>query len=566
MRRAAAPIIVGCPSTMGDDYQLNTTTLIRHATRTHPQQEIVYRNATGGWDRYSYGDCYARVSRAANALRALDVRPGDRIGVLDWNSRRHLELYFAIAGLGAVMLQLNLRLGADDLSYVIGHSAAQFILVDETLLPLAEAIAPRAAGVRGWIVMSDKPRSAITTTLLPLLHHEELLADAAVTCEWPVIDEHSACSACYTTGTTGRPKGVYYSHRAIYLHSLTLATNLGMSLSDCTMLLTPMFHAQCWGLPHAAMLMANKIVLPGRYLLEDTPLLVDTLIAEGVTVTCGAPSIFQPMLHYIETLPRKPDLSRLRMLCGSSEPPLSMMLGLHEHSGAEVIQGYGATETSPLVTMNRLKPTLQGRLTPEQYWNLKRKQGILVAGIDMKILGPNDAELPWDGQSIGEICLRGAWVATSYHDLPDCAERFIDGYWRSGDVGSMDADGYLKLTDRIKDVIKSGGEWISSIDMENALLGHPAVRDAAVVGLPHPQWQERPLALIVLKPGHQVTATQLRAHLTPAFAKWQLPDRMLFVNNIAKTSVGKLDKKAIRAQYASLYTPQGESPQEHPQR
>jgi len=550
--RFTAPIR-GCPSTMGDARQLNTTTLIRHAARTHPEQEIVYRTSDGGWARYTYADCYERVCRSANALRALGVGPGDRVGILDWNSRRHFELYYAIPGLGAVMLQMNLRLGPEDLGYVVGHSQASYILVDESLLPVAEAIASHVPGIKGWIVMSDKPLSDIRTSLAPLFHYEDLLAEAETGIDWPEIDEHSAYSACYTTGTTGRPKGVYYSHRAIYLHSMTMATNVGMTLDDCTMLITPMFHGQSWGLPQSATLMANKIVLPGRYTMEDTAALTDVIIAEGVTVTNGAPAIFQPMLQYIESLPVKPDFSRLRMLSGATEPPLSMMIGFHELTGAEVVHAYGATETTPLVAINRLKPALKKRLAPEERWKLKRKQGVIVTGVDIRILGADDRELPHDGCSSGEICLRGAWISSSYHDMPDADDRFVDGWWRSGDVGTIDTDGYLKVTDRIKDVIKSGGEWISSIDMENLLMGHPAVCDAAVVGIPHAKWQERPLALVALRRGREATMEQLHTHLSSGFAKWQMPDRILFVEAIPKTSVGKNDKKRIRAEHADLY-------------
>jgi len=550
------PIIHGCPSTMGDDVQLNTTTLIRHAARTHPEQEIVYRIAGGGWARYTYADCYARIGRTANALRQLGVGPGDRVGVLDWNSRRHFEAYYAIPGLGAVMLQMNLRLGAEDLAYVVGHSQTSYILVDETLLPMAEAIAAQVPGVKGWVVMTDKPLTEIKATLAPIYHHEDLLAAAQPDIDWPMIDERSAYSACYTTGTTGRPKGVYYSHRAIYLHSTAMALNLSMGLDDCTMLITPMFHGNCWGLPQAATLTANKIVLPGRYMAEDTAPLTDAIIAEGVTVANGAPAIFQPMLQYIETLAVKPDFSRLRMVSGATEPPISMMKGFHDLTGAEVIHAYGATETTPMVTVNRLKPSLETRLSPEERWDLKRKQGLLLTGVDAKLLDDDDQELPFDGVAVGEICVRGPWISTSYHDMPDSADRFVDGYWRSGDAGSIDANGYLKLTDRLKDVIKSGGEWISSIDMENLLMGHPAVRDAAVVGIAHPKWQERPLALIALRPGQQVSVAQLHEHLLSAFAKWQLPDAVLFVDSIPKTSVGKLNKKAIRADYADRYSDQ----------
>ena len=454
------------------------------------------------------------------------------------------------------MLQMNLRLGQEDLGYVVGHSEASYICVDQSLLAVAEAIAMHAPQIKGWIVMTDKPLDQINTTLAPLFHYEDLLAAADAQIDWPEIDERSAYSACYTTGTTGRPKGVYYSHRAIYLHSTALSTNLGMTLDDCTMLITPMFHGQGWGLPQAATLMANKIVLPGRYTAEDTKPLTDAMITEGVTVTNGAPAIFQPMLHYIETMPVKPDFSRVRMLSGATEPPLSMMIGFHELTGAEVVHCYGATETTPLVAVNRLKPTLRKILSQQQQWDLKRKQGLIVTGVDIRIVDFEGKDLPHDGRSAGEICLRGPWISASYHDMPDAQERFLDGWWRSGDVGTIDQNGYLKVTDRIKDVIKSGGEWISSIDMENLLMGHPAVSDAAVIGVAHSKWQERPLALVVLKPGHEVTVEQLHKHLSSAFAKWQLPDEILFVQAIPKTSVGKNDKKSMRAAHANRYAQQ----------
>ncbi|HMK84431.1 MAG TPA: long-chain-fatty-acid--CoA ligase [Steroidobacteraceae bacterium] len=547
---AAGRIVSGCPSTMGDDYQLNLTTLIRHAARTHAEQQILYRTA-GAWERYTYRDCYERVCRAANALRSLGVSPGDRVGVLDFNSRRYFELYYAIPGLGAILLQLNLRLAPEELGYIVGHSRATFICVDETLLALAEALAPHAPGVKGWIVMTDK--AEIRTTLAPLHHHEDLLAAASPNMDWPIIDERSAYSACYTTGTTGRPKGVYYSHRAMYLHSLSLAVRIGLTSRDRVMLISPLFHAQGWGLPQAATLQANKLLLPGRFTTENIAPLVEALIAEGVTVTGAVPTILFAMLHHIETLAVTPELSRLRVLCGGSEPPLSLMKRLRELTGAEVIQAYGATETGPCASLSLPKPSLAERLGPEELWDVRCTQGLPGAGVDIKVLGPDDRELPHDGKSVGEICLRGPFITSSYYDMPESANRFIDGYWRSGDVGSIDADGYINLTDRLKDVIKSGGEWISSIDMENALAGHPAVLEAVVVGIPHPTWQERPLALVVRRPGLAVTQEQLHEHLLGTFGKWQLPDQILFVTSIPKTSVGKLDKKVIRAEYAGLY-------------
>ncbi|GAA2468517.1 long-chain-fatty-acid--CoA ligase [Terrabacter carboxydivorans] len=548
-------IVTGYPSTMGDDVQLNTTTLIRHAARTHPEREIVYRTSDGGWARYSYAAAYERIIRGANALRGLGVQPGERVGILDWNSRRHYELYWAIPGLAAVMVQLNLRLGPEDLAFVIEDSGSSVICVDETLLPVAEAVAPRLPNVRAWVVMTDKPLSQIKTTLPNVLHYEDLVAAASARITWPEVDEHAAYSACYTTGTTGRPKGVYYSHRAIVLHSYAIATNIGMVLDDCTMLITPMFHGQAWGLPQAATLMANKIVLPGRYMAEDTKPLTDAIIAEGVTITNGAPAIFLPMLHYIETLEHKPDLSRLRMMSGATEPPLTMMRGFHDLTGAEIVHAYGATETTPLVTMNRYKPSVRERLTEGELLELKRKQGLPVSGVDVRLIDGMGNDVPWDGVTQGEICMRGPWITTTYHHMPedDRAGRFHDGYWRSGDVGTIDADGYLKVTDRLKDVIKSGGEWISSIDMENLLLAHPSIAEAAVVGLAHPKWQERPFVLVVAKPGHEVTLDDVRTHLSSAFAPWQLPDAIEVVEEIPRTSVGKFDKKRIRSTRANTY-------------
>jgi fatty-acyl-CoA synthase len=547
-------IIRGRSSTMGDEVQLNTTTLIRHAARTHGDQQIVFRTPDGEWDRYTYAECYRRVCRAANTLRGLGVEPGDRVGVLDWNSRRHFELYWAISGIGAVLLQMNPRLGPDDLGFVTQHSDAAFIIVDETLLSVAEAIASQASRVKGWIVMTDGPLSSIKSTLSPLHHYEDLLASSSEFIRWPEIDERSACSACYTTGTTGRPKGIYYSHRAIYLHSMAIALAVGMTLNDCTMPMTPMFHGQSWGLPQAATLTASKIVLPGRYLAEETAPLTEAIIREGVTITNGAPAILQPMLEHIRARGERPDLSRTRLLSGATEPPLSLMRGFHDETGAEVIHLYGSTETTPLVTLNRLKSTLKDTLTEDERWNLKRKQGLPVTGVDIAIRDPKGTDLPHDGVSFGEICVRGPWITAQYHEMSDSGDRFTDdGYWRSGDVGTIDPFGYVKLTDRIKDVIKSGGEWISSIDMENAIMAHPSVLEAAVVGVPHPKWHERPLALVVVRQGHELSVDAVRDHLVPLFAKWQLPEQVIFTKVIARTSVGKIDKKLLRTDYQHIY-------------
>lgn len=548
------PLIKGHLATTNDDVQLNTTTLIRHAARTHGEREIVFRTSEG-WGRTTYAETYARIKRGANALRGLGVQPGDCVGILDWNNRRHFELYWSIPGVAAVMVQLNLRLAPADVAYVATDAAVSVICVDESLLPLAEAIAPQLPGVRTWVILSDRPMAQIETSLPNAVHYDDLLAEAEPEIDWPEIDERSAYAACYTTGTTGRPKGVFYSHRAIYLHSYAIVANLGMTIRDCLMLVTPMFHCQSWGLPQAGILTASKIVLPGRYTMDEIPALSEVLIAEGVTVTNGAPAIFAPMLEHLRTLPEAPDLSRLRMLSGSTEPPLSLMRGFRELTGAEVIHAYGATETAPIVTVNLLKPELRERLSEDEQFELKRKQGFPVTGVDVRVVGPLGEELPADGTSAGEVQVRGAWVTTTYHGMSaeETAERFDDGWWRTGDVGTLDADGYLKLTDRLKDVIKSGGEWISSIDMENLLMSHPKVKEAAVVGLDHPVWQERPFALVVPREGDEVTAEELREHLSSAFSSWQVPDDFEIVVQIPRTSVGKFDKKAIRARYARRF-------------
>lgn len=548
-------MVKGSPSTSMDDYQLNTTTLIRHAVRNFPNQEIVYRQ-NNQIQRYTYKDAYIRMSKIANFLeKQLGVNPGDRIGVLDWNSQRHFELYFAIPGTGATLLQMNLRVSSEDLAYVTNHSEAKYVFVDESLLSVAEAIAPKLNTVQGYIIMSDKPMSEIKTTLSPLYHYEEVIQEESSEYDWPMIEETTAYSACYTSGTTGRPKGVYYSHRNIYLHTMSAAANLGVNSHDCLLVIVPMFHAQSWGLVQVAVMMGAKMVFTGRYIVEDTSLLVDLMIEENVTIAGGSPAIFLPMLHYIRTLEKKPNLSKARFLSGATEPPVSLMKGFKELTGAEIIHAYGATETTPLVAINyQLNPSLKNKLTEEEKWDLRRKQGMQITGIDFKLCDPNTGEeLPCDGKMVGEICLRGPWITGAYYNAPETESGFLDGYWRSGDAGTIDQNGYVKIVDRIKDVIKSGGEWISSIDMENTLMGHPEVLEAVVVGIPHEKWQERPLALIKTKENQTFPREEFDHLLYEHFTKWQLPDQILFVEEIPKTSVGKFNKKEIVKKYENLY-------------
>ncbi|MEW6441624.1 MAG: long-chain fatty acid--CoA ligase [bacterium] len=546
--------IQGFPSTMQDDYQLNLINIIKHAARNFDQQEVACKTPTGMF-RYTYADAYQRIQRLAGALRKLGVGIGDRVGVMDWNSHRNYEAYFGIPGMGAVMLLMNLRLAPHDLAYVVNHAQTKIVIVDEFLVPLVEAVAPQCPTVRGYVVLTDKKIGEVRTKLQPLYSYEELLRDAAPEYDWPNMDEKSACAACYTTGTTGKPKGVYYSHRSNYLHAMAIGNNTELSPRDCFFQLVPMFHAMGWGGAYFTTLAGAKLVLPGMYNLQRLDELAAIMIEEKVTASAGAPALLMPMLEYIRRLDKKPDFRGARILSGASEPPLSMMKDYLELTGAEIIHAYGATETSPLASINRLKPWLDGWSESEK-WDLRRKQGYVVSGLDVKLTDPDGKEIPHDGKAAGEFCLRGPWITGSYYNPEAPSAQFTaDGYWKSGDAGTMDAEGYLKITDRVKDIIKSGGEWISSVDMENAIVGHPAVLEAAVVGVAHPKWEERPLALVILREEHRgkVTKQDILNHLAKSFAKWQLPDEVLFVTEISKTSVGKIDKKVIREKYKSTY-------------
>lgn len=534
-------MLTGIPSTLGDSYQLNTTSLIRHAATVFGDVEVVYRRSDGSWGRSNYADEFKRMAQLAQGLADLGVGAGSMVGVLDWNSRRHLELYFAVPGVAATMLQLNLRLAPEDLAYVVSHSKSDWIFVDESLLQVAESLAPKL-DVKGWVVMTDKPIAEIETSLNNVVSYEDLIADKPETFDWPVVDEKTAAYAGYTTG---RPKGVYYSHRSIYLHTMGGLAALHAGFDDCVMPITPMFHVLSWGFPQNAVAAGAKLVLPGKFAAEEFGAIAQAFVEEKVTLANGAPAIFGPMLQMMKKMPQAPDLSGVRLVSGSSEPPLSMMRGFKEVTGADVIHGYGATETTPLASTNwKIRPGLD--LDEEEKWDLKRSQGLPVIGVEMKTVDPEGNELPRDGKSMGELLMRGPWITESYYQLPDNADRFLDGWWRSGDVGTIDEYGYLKITDRLKDVIKSGGEWISSIDMENAILDNPDVSEAAVIGVPDEKWDERPVAYVVANPGAEVTRDAIVETLSARFAKWQMPDEVRVVDEMPRTSVGKLDKKLLR--------------------
>ena len=548
-------IVKGFLFSSKENYQLNMINVMRHAIRSYSRQEIVSRKMDGSLHRYTYMDSYKRMQKLANALTSIGVKVGDRVGVLAWNHYQHFEIYYGLPGTGAVMVNLNLRLSTQDLSYVVNHSGALFIIVDEDLISIAESIMPSCDNVRGYIIITDKDLNDIDTTLYPCYSYEEILNNASPHFDWPYLDENSAYAACYTTGTTGKPKGVYYSHRNAYIQTIVFAAQFSMTVEDVVFQMVPMFHVLGWSLPLAGPYAGAKMIFTGKWSLEDLEELTHLMVKEGVTASGGVPAVFMAMLEIIRKMDQKPDLSKTRLICGGSEPPIALMRGFWDETGGEIIHSYGSTEAMAITTLNFFKPWLRKELSEQELWDLKKKQGTIASGLDVKIIDENFNSLPFDGKSSGEILLRGPWITQNYYNAPTTKDSFTeDGYYRSGDAGCLDSEGYLKITDRIKDVIKSGGEWISSIDMENAIVSHPAILEAAVVGIPHPIWDERPLALIVLRDEFKaVSKEEIQEHLTKTFAKWQIPEEILFIESIPRTSVGKLNKKVMRDEYKDLY-------------
>lgn len=540
-------MLKGRASTQGDNFPLNLTTFLTRSVTVFPEREIVHRTIDGEWQRSNYAELGRRVKKLANVLGDLGIGPGSAVGVLDWNSLRCLELYFGIPAVAATLVQLNLRLAAHDLEYVVSHSGTETVFVDESLLPIAEQLAPKVY-VKKWVIMTDKPSSEISTTLDNVVFFEDLMAEASEEYDFEFVEENTAAFAGYTTGTTGRPKGIFYSHRSVVLHALNLCQILSVTEADTVMPWTPMFHVMSWGFPQSGVAVGAKMVLPGKFSANDIAEVAPALVTEQVTLANGAPAIFAPVLEYLKTLDNVPDLSRLRLVSGSTAPALALIKGFKEVAGANVIHAYGASETTPLVTANvRTKPG--STLTEDEEWDLKRSQGLPSLLVEMKIVDPTGEELPRDGKSAGELLLRGPWITESYYKLDDNSDRFMDGWWRSGDVGVIEPTGHLRLTDRLKDVIKSGGEWISSIDMENSILDNDKVLEAAVIGVPDPKYQERPVAYVVPRPGNTVTQADVYATLSDRFAKWQLPDQVIITDELPRTSVGKLDKKLLREQW-----------------
>ncbi len=513
-----------------------------------PREEVVTKSA-GSVDRRTLDESRCRAHRLAGALAAHGVGVGDRVASFMWNNHRHLELYHAVPAMGAVLHTLNIRLSPRDLIYIINHAEDRIIIADADVLPLLDDLADQIPTVERVVVCSDEGQWS--TRLPGAIDYEEFIADQPEVYQWPQLDENAPMGLCYTSGTTGNPKGVMYTHRSTYLHTISICMTdiMGLSATDSLLGIVPMFHAMGWGLPFAATMLGMKQVMPHRYM--DPARLLDLISSEGVTISAGVPTIWQGVKAAIEAQPGRWDFSNLRRVtCGGSAPPVSLVQWFWEEIGVEMIQGWGMTETNPLGTIGRrVGKRWQLESADEELFANQAKAGLLIPGLEMEIVDEQFKPLAHDGESVGELLIRGPWIAAEYYNDPQ-PSKFHEGWLVTGDVAKIDSEQYLIIADRSKDLIKSGGEWISSVDLENHIIAMEGVAQAAVVAQPHPRWDERPVAVVVVAAGAQVSGSEILTHCAQAFAKWQLPDDVLFEESIPLTSTGKIDKKVIRAELA----------------
>lgn len=512
-----------------------------------PNEEVVTATESGV-RRQTYKELRDRAHQLAHALKGAGIEIGDRVGTFMWNGSRHLEVYHACAGMGAVLHTLNVRLSDHDLEYIIDHAKDKVIIADADTLPLLEKLNGRMPSVERIIVAVEDGFENWSTELPEPVDYEEFIGGQPTEFEWPRIDESSPLGLCYTSGTTGNPKGVEYEHRSQYLHTMAMCMTDSVSLSstDCLLGIVPMFHAMGWGLPWCGLMLGCKQVLPHRFM--DPARLVELMAAEGVTISAGVPTIWQGVRGLVEADPDKYDLSVLsRLTCGGSAPPPSLIRWYWDNLDVEMIQGWGMTETSPLATLSRkiAKRSHVNSSEDEQFENVA-KAGQIMPGIEVEIFDEEFNRLPHDGEAVGEILVRGPWICSEYYNDPQ-PEKFHDDWLITGDVGKIDAEEYLIISDRSKDLVKSGGEWISSVDLENHIVALPGIAQACVVAHPHPRWDERPVALVVLTEGAEVTREAIIEHCATQFAKWQLPDDVLYVDSVPLTATGKMDKKVVRA-------------------
>ncbi len=523
------------------------SSLIEFAAKNHRDVEIVSRTVEGPIHRYNYQDCENRCRQLAKVLEKLGVKSGDRIGTLAWNGYRHIELYFGVSAMGAICHTVNPRLFPEQIVYIVNHAEDNYFFLDLTFVPLVEAIYSKLSSVKSFVILTDKAHMP-DTTLPNVLCYEELMATTDSDYEWPVFDENTASSLCYTSGTTGNPKGVLFSHRSTILHSYCACTPdaIGMSCNDTILPVVPMFHANAWGIPYAAAMCGAKLVMPGARM--DGEAIYELMENEQVNLSAGVPTVWMMLLAYVKENNKK-FTSMKRTVIGGSAVPRSMIETFRNNYDVDVLHAWGMTETSPLGTACNLKPKHKN-LTNDEKNTLNLKQGRAIYGVEMKIVDEEGKELPWDGNTFGNLLVRGPWITSGYFKGEGGSNAVSeDGWFDTGDVSTIDPDGFMQITDRSKDVIKSGGEWISSIDVENEAVGCPGIAEAAVIAVPHPKWDERPLLLAVKENNAEVTREQVIEHLKKSLAKWQLPDDVVFVNDLPHTATGKLLKNKLRDQY-----------------
>ena len=538
-------------STM-QDAQLTIGSVMKHGTTVHSDSEVVTATA-GGTRSRTYADVGRRAAQLAHALRHLGIDGDQRVATFMWNNAEHLEAYLAVPSMGAVLHTLNIRLFPDQLVYIANHAEDRIVIVDDTLVPLLSKELAELRTVTHVLVSGPDAAGvdldSLRATGKEVLLYEDVIADHPEAFDWPAVDERDGAAMCYTSGTTGNPKGVVYSHRSAWLHSLAVSTGnaAGLDFHDRVLPIVPMFHANAWGLAYAAVMTGASLCMPDRFLQAEP--LVRFIQASRPTVSGAVPTVWNDVLSYLDGHEDIRFDSLRLILCGGSAVPISLQRALEERHGLHIRQAWGMTETSPVASAGLVPVGVEG----DSQWPYRGTQGRLLCGVEGRIVGDDGATRPWDGTSVGELEVRGPWVTGGYYqpdDVQDAEAKFHDGWLRTGDVGHLDELGYITLSDRAKDVIKSGGEWISSVDLENALMGHPDVVEAAVVGIPDEKWQERPLATVVVREGATVTPEQLRRHLMQTFAKWQLPDAWAFVDEVPRTSVGKFDKKVVRQGFA----------------
>ena len=534
------------------DRPLLISSLIEFAALNHGDREIVSRSVEGPIHRYTYEDCAARSRQLAKALEKHGVKQGDCIGTLAWNGYRHVEIYYGVSGMGAVCHTINPRLFPEQIVYIVNHAEDKYIFVDLTFVPLLENLVDQISQVKGFIVMTDEANMP-ETSLPNAICYENLVSTADDDYQWPEFDERTASSLCYTSGTTGNPKGVLFSNRSTVLHSYAVCTPaaLGLSALENVLPVVPMFHVNAWGIPYAAAMCGAKLVMPGARM--DGEALYELMEAEGVTLSAGVPTVWMMLLAYMKEN-NKTFSSMKRTVIGGAAVPKAMIDTFQNDYNVNVVHAWGMTEMSPLGTVCNLKKK-HASLSSEDKLELSLKQGRAIYGVDMKIVDGDGKDLPWDGKAFGNLLVRGPWITSGYFKGEGGNILDDDGFFDTGDVATIDADGYMQITDRSKDVIKSGGEWISSIDVENEAVGCPGIVEAAVIAVPHPKWDERPLLLAVKEEGVEATKEQVIEHLKGSLAKWQLPDDVVFVAELPHTATGKILKTKLRDEYRNHKLP-----------